>query len=162
MVSRAEQIISRSLRTVLAELPDGASIGDCDLFRDVLSGLEFFLPQILSEVYPEWKGESLDGVMPLLACKRCELDAEIFGLCILISDQTITPLHVRLQVAASTDEVSWLECRLGEREKHGMVRMPYDSSAIAKRLHALDGRQDLIDWVYQVTFGVRRRINEIR
>ena len=159
MGSRVEESISRSLRAVLADLPDGASIGDSEQFRGVLSGLEFFLPhQVLREIYPEWDNESLDGIMPMLARKTGEGEAEILGLCILISDQTVTPLHVRLQVAASTDEVSWLECRLGERGKHGMVRMPYDSSSVmAKRLYALDGRQDQIDWVYKVTFGHRRR-----
>jgi hypothetical protein len=87
-----------------------------------------------------------------------EGEAEIFRLCILLSDQTVTPLWVRLQVAACTDKVSWLECRLGERGKHGMVRVPYDSyTALTKRIYALDGRQDEIDWVYKVTFGHRRR-----
>jgi hypothetical protein len=158
MASRAEQSISRSLRAILADLPDGASIADSEQFREALSGLEFFLPhQVLNEIYPEWNYESLDGILPLGARKRGEGEAEIVGLCILISDQTLTPLHVRLQVAASTDEVSWLECRLGERGKHGMVRTPYESSsAVAKRLYALNGKPDLIDWVYKVEFGHRR------
>ena len=159
MVSRVEENISRSLRAVLADLPAGASIGDSEQFRELLSGLEFFLPQqVLSEIYTEWTRESLDGILPCLARKTGEGEAEILGLCILISDQTLTPLPVRLQVAASTNEVSWLECRLGERGKHGMVRTPYESSsAVAKRLYALDGKADRIEWVYKVTFGKRRR-----
>ena len=159
MASRAEESISRSLRAILADLPNGACIGDSEQFEEVLSGLEFFLPhQVLSEVYPEWGGESLDGILPLVARKTGDGEAEILGLCILISDQTLTPLHVRLQVAVYTDEVSWLECKLGERGKHGMVRTPYESSsAVAKRLYALDGKADQIDWVYKVTFGKRRR-----
>jgi len=49
MASRVEQSISRSLRAILADLPTGASIGDSEQFREVLSGLEFFLPhQVLS------------------------------------------------------------------------------------------------------------------
>jgi hypothetical protein len=157
MASRAEEIISRSLREILADLPNGVSIGDSEQFREVLSGLEFFLPhQVLSEIYPEWNHESLDGILPLMARKTGDREAEIFGVCIIISDQTLTPLHVRLQVAASTDELSWLECRLGERGKHGMVRTPYSSSAVAKRLHALDCKAHEIDWVYKATFGKRR------
>lgn len=157
-MSSLEERISRSLRAVLAGLPNGAYIGDFDQFRDVLVGLEFFLAdQVLSEIYPEWKHESLDGIMPMFARKTAEAAAEIFGLCILINDQTVTPLHVCLQVAASTDAISWLECRLGARGKHGMMRMPYDSSdKMAKCIHALDGKQDQIDWVYKVTFGHRR------
>jgi hypothetical protein len=158
MASRAEESISRSLRAILADLPDGASIGHSEQFRAVLSGLEFFLPhQVLCEIYSEWNHESLDGILPLVAKKTRDGEAEIFGLCIIISDQTLTALHVRLQVDSSTDVVSWLECRLGERGKHGMVRTPYESSsAAAKRLYALDGKQDQMDWVYKVTFGDRR------
>jgi hypothetical protein len=158
MASRAEESISRSLRAILADLPEGVSIGDSEQFREGLSSLALFLPdQVLSQIYTDWNHESLDGILPLLARKTGEGEAEIFGLCILISDQTLTPLHVRLQVAASTNEVSWLECRLGERGRHGMVRTPYESaSAVSKRLYALDGKAELIDWVYKVTFGHRR------
>lgn len=159
MVSRAEETVGRLLRAILADLPDGADIDDSEQFRAVLFGLESFLPhEVLMEIYPEWDRESLDGIMPMLARKTGEDEAEIFGLCILISDRTVTPLHVRLQAAASTDEVSWLECRLGERGNHGMVRVPYGSlGTIVKRLHALDCRPDQIDWVYKATFGHRRR-----
>lgn len=159
MASRAEESVSRSLRAVLADLPDGAGIGDSEQFRQVLSGLEFFLPhQALREIYPEWDHESLDGIIPAVARKTGDGEAEIFGLCILISDQAVIPIHLRLKVAASADEVSWLECRLGERGKLGMLRLPYDSStALAKRLHELDARQDQIEWVHRVSFGQPRR-----
>jgi hypothetical protein len=156
LASRAEQSISRSLGTALADLQNGANIADSEQFRDVLSGLEYFLPEVLGEIYSEWNWESLDGVRPLVARKTGKREAELFGLCVIISDQTLTPLHLRLQAAAFNDEISWLECRLGERGEHGMVQTPYHSaSAITKRLYALEGRADLIDWVYKVTFGQR-------
>jgi hypothetical protein len=155
MASSFEQNISRSLRAVLAHLPHGASIGDSEEFREVLSGLAYFLPDVLGEIYPEWN-ESLDGILPMVARKTREGEADILGLCIILSDQTVTPLHVRLRATASYDEISWLECRLGERGNHGMVRTPYDSfGAVAKRLYALEGKPELIDWVYKVTFGQR-------
>jgi len=38
-----------------------------------------------------------------------------------------------------------------------MVRKPYQfMSQMTKRLRALEGRADLIEWVYKVTFGERR------
>jgi hypothetical protein len=158
MASRAEQSVSRSLRGILADLANGASIPDSEQFHDALRALEVFVPEILAEVYSEWKqgGLDLDGVLPVLARKTGDGEAEIFGLCVLISDQTVTPLRVSLQVAASEDKISWLECRLGERGKHGMVRAPYESGATPKRLYALEGRVDSIEWVYKVTFGQRR------
>jgi hypothetical protein len=157
IASSAEQAVSGSLRVILAELPSGTDIPDTEQFRWALSGLERFLPDVLAEVYAEWNSESLDGIYPVQARRIGGGEAEIFGQCILISDQTLTPLHLRLQLSPVVDEISWLECRIGERGKHGMVRMPYDRlNANFKRLYLLDGRADMIDWVYKVTFGRRR------
>lgn len=152
MASKSEQIIGRLLRTILGDLPNDAPIGDSEQFRDVLCGLEFFVPEVLGEVYSEWNHESLDGILPVTARKTRDGEVEIFGQCIFLSDQTMTPVQLRLQVSSSEDEVSWLECRLGERGEHGMVRTPYESrNAVGKRLYALQGRADAIDWVYKVT-----------
>jgi hypothetical protein len=156
LTSKSEQIISRSLREILAGLPVGARIAEAEKIREVLSGLEWFVGEILGEVYPEWERESLDGVYPLVAQKSGEGEAEIFGLCIIISDQTLVPLHLRLQVAPSVDEVSWLECRLGEWGVQGMVRTPYGLKSLDKLLYRLQGKENSIDWVYKVTFGDRR------
>ena len=157
MASRAEQSVSRSLRAILADLPSGGSFADSEQLQGVLGGLEFFLPEVLREIYPEWDRESLDGFFLQLARKTGEGEAEIFGLCILISDQTLTPIHLNLQVSASGEEISWLECRLGEKGEHGMVRTPWSSSSAAsRRLHALEGRAEAIEWVYKATFGDRR------
>jgi hypothetical protein len=157
MASGAEQCASRLLRAILADLPNGGDIPDSKRFREALSDLEWFLPEVLAEVYPKWNCESLDGIYPFLARKTGAEEAEIFGQCIFISDQTLTPLHLRLQISPDKDEVSWLECRLGEKGQHGIVRTPYHSlNANFKRLYLLEGRADEIDWVYKVTFGRKR------
>ncbi len=154
MVSQAEEIACRHLRTILAGIPAGEAIPDSTALRKALNGLEWFLPTVLAEIHPEWKGESLDGIYPQIANKIGDGEAEILGLCCLMSDQTVTPIQIRLQLSSTADEVSWLELRLGERGRGGMVRIPYSSSlSIHKRLHALSHRTNPIDWVYQVTFG---------
>ncbi len=156
MVSKAEEIASRRLRAILAVTPAGEAIDDSPEFRDALSGLEWFLPTVLAEIHPEWNGESLDGIYPHIAHKIGEWEAEILGLCCLMSDQTLTPIHLRLQLSSTGDEVSWLELRLGEKGRAGMVRIPYSSSpSLHKRLHALIHRASTVEWVYQVTFGNR-------
>ena len=94
MASRAEERISRSLRKALALLPEGAELPDSPEFSDVLLGLEYFIPPILAAIYPEWKHEGLDGFLPLVARKNGNLSAMIYGLCILIIDQTTTPINV--------------------------------------------------------------------
>lgn len=156
MTSKSEQLVSRCLRETLAGLPIGARIADTENIRDVLSGLEWFVGQILGEVYAEWKRESLDGIYPLVAQKTGDGEAEIFGLCIIISDQSLVPLHLQLQLAPSGHEVSWLECRLGERGEQGMERTPYGLKSLDKMLNRFQGRADTIDWAYNVTFGDRR------
>jgi hypothetical protein len=156
MASNAEEIASRCLRPILAGIPTGAAIGDSPEFQRVLSGLEWFLPGILAEIHPEWAGMSMDGVYPAFAHKTGEEEAEIFGLCCLMADQTLTPIHVRFQLSPTTDEISWLELRLGEKRPAGMMRSPYPTSgSLHNRLHALRGRTNTIEWVYQVTFGQR-------
>ena len=156
MVSKAEEIASRRLRAILVGIPTGTTIPDSAEFRDALSALELFLPTVLAEVHSEWRGESLDGIYPHVAQKTAEGEAEILGLCCLISDQTLTTIHLRLQLSSSTDEVSWLELRLGAKGRAGMVRTPYlSSTSIHKRLHALSRNANTIEWVYKVTFGER-------
>jgi hypothetical protein len=156
MVSQTEQTISRLLRAILAELPNGADILQTESFREVLLDLEWFIPGILRAVHPEWERESLDGVYAYLARKTGDREAEISGQCILITDQTMTPIHLRVQIASSQDEISWLECRLGEQGKHGMVRTPYPSN-VKKLVRLQDDIAmrgfDGIDWAYKVTFG---------
>ncbi|MDB5333994.1 MAG: hypothetical protein JWP03_5145 [Phycisphaerales bacterium] len=157
MASKAETSIVTSLRPVLAGLPNGANIPDSPQLRDALHGLELFLPELLRYLHPEWKSESLDGVLPLVARKIGDSSAEIFGLCLLISDQTTAPIHVRLQLCPSSDDVSWVECKLGEFGEQGMMRSKYQSvSATTERLHALSGKANMINWFYQITYDRRR------
>jgi hypothetical protein len=157
MVSIPEQRLSHSLRAILSDLPIGASIPDSEQYREVLTALPWFIPVVLGELYREWTFQGLDDVVPVEARKTGEGEVEIFGVCCIICDQTLTPLHIHLQVAASSDEISWLECKLGEQGQDGMVRKPYYFlREMTKRLRRLDGKVDLIDWVYKVTFGERR------
>jgi hypothetical protein len=153
-VSKAEQQVSSSLRAALADLPAGASIGNSEPLRPVLEGLESFITECIAEICPQC--DSLDGAIPLLARKLKEGEAELLGVCILISDQTYSPLHLRVQISPYADEISWFECRLGEKS---LVRPPYGSreaDKLMKRLYALDWRVDAFDWEYRVTFGARR------
>jgi hypothetical protein len=163
MASRTEEAVSRSLRSILDGLADGAAIEDSEDLRDLLSGLEFFLPSVLGEVHREWKDDSLDGVFPAVARKTGPNEAEIIGLCVLISDQTLTPIHVRRRGSASGDAIEWLECNVGERGKGkgGMLRIPYNSMS-GKQPISVAERAGVIDWAYRVGFGERQPIERTR
>ena len=94
MVSKAEEIASRCLREILEGLQIGEAIPELPEFQQVLSGLSWFLPTVLAEIHPEWKGESLDGFGGSLAQKTGDGEAEILGFCWLMSDQTMAPINI--------------------------------------------------------------------
>ena len=154
-VSSAERIVSQSLRQVLANLPNGERIPDSQQFGHALIGLGRFIPEVIGEIHKEMQGQGLDDVFAGVARKTGEREAEILGICCFLSGG-LTPFHLHLQVSACDDEISWLECRLGERGEIGMVRLPCGSStAVMRRLASLEARADGIDWFYKVTFGHR-------
>jgi hypothetical protein len=157
MVSDVEMKLSRSIRTLV----DGLAIGDpvraTPLLREVFEQLEFYLPDVLRQIHAEWRGESLDGIIPDFARKVGDGTLEFGGLCRLISDQSVTPIHVFAQVAEGADEICWLQCRLGETRRGGMARLPEDSLGKALgKLEALRANPDAIDWTFKVEFGTRR------
>jgi hypothetical protein len=151
--SRAEQLVSRWLRSVLEALPKGAPVNHSKQFREMSLALERFIPEVLRDVDSEWEDESLDGFLPLYAIKTKEQEMEVYGLCIIISDQTLTPIHLRIRAAVSTDEIEWMRCRLGERQGGGITRVPYSAEAIRRMLAGLAGREEEIGWVYKAEFG---------
>lgn len=156
MASRGEEFASHSLRAILTELPTGTAIEDSEEYQHALTGLFWFLPDVLGEVYAEWKFIGLDGLYPVVARKTAEREIEFFGQCCFVSDQTLTPVHIRLQVAPRVDEISWMELRVGAMGRGGMVRMPYSAKSRGhKRLYTMIGRENEIQWVYKVSFGER-------
>ena len=60
--SATEQHLARDLRTVLQNVDVGDHIVDSDDLREAMSTLEYFIPQVLREIHPEWNHESLDAV----------------------------------------------------------------------------------------------------
>ncbi len=157
MASKSEIFASRRLRAILSALPVGGTIDDSPEFRERIERPRIFAPDILAEIHAEWTGESLDGIYPHVARKTGEAEAEIIGTCCLLSDQTLTPIHIHLQLSLAVDELSWLELRLGAMGPTGMMRVPYSSSSsLYRRLHAIGQSVGTIEWVYKVTFGERK------
>lgn len=146
-----EQQLARSLRDACDKAPIGGDISRSDAFQVVTSALEFYLPAVLREIHACWKYESLDGVLHELAVKTGARQVEIAGLCILISDQTLTPFHVRLRYSADVDEIEWLDCRLGEVRGDTMVRVPYN--AFPAGVRRVPDRLNSIEWKFHVGFG---------
>jgi hypothetical protein len=145
------------IRDILQPLPVGANIDPTEALGTLCNCLEFYVPQVLRARHPEWKYESLDGVFPFITQKIGPGEIELIGECILISDQTVVPIHIHMQVSGDRDEISWLECRLGKRENFRLCRVPYGTATMPMR-EILQAAEDVnaIEWFYAVTFGERR------
>jgi hypothetical protein len=120
-----------------------------------MASFEFFLPEVLREVHPEWQHESLDGLYPRWFRKTGAREADLLGLAIFISDQTLTPLYVQLQLSREFDRVSWIDLRLGEHTATGCRREPYGLAKVRGTMLHVAERFDSIDWFYHVGYGER-------
>jgi len=146
-----EERISRALRRAIEPLNDGADFLNTLELRRICYQLEYYLPSVLAEVYPHWKNESLDGIFFSEARRVNSEWAEFFGMCILISDQTVTPIYLRLKVVPLKDKIDAMECRIGQRgtSKGDMERVPFEQWRI-NPLATLANSMELVDWVYQI------------
>jgi hypothetical protein len=119
---------------------------------DLLYLMELYIPQLLARNYPEWKGESLDGFLFAKVQKVESWSVEFIGLCILMSDQTVTPIFIELNLTKSRDVVASYRVFLGEAGggRLGISGPPCNSQRVHKLLENLCGRLDGIRWVYTV------------
>lgn len=152
--SKAETIACESLRAALAGLGDGAPVPDSPEFERFLSALEWVLPEYLAEVYDFWQGESLDGVYAEVAHKIGTRAVELVGLGLTINEQEFLALRVRLGLREASDEIEWLEARLGEETAEGLRRVPYSLDRLKKEMHSTAQRIGEIDWAFAIEYRV--------
>lgn len=155
-VSQAEVAVCRALRLVVEGVAPGESLDQAaDEFRDLCSALEFYLPAVLKEHDPFWRGESLDAFQIPVALKSGRLAAELVGLCLLVSDQSWTPFDLSIRISASADQVEALSLRLGERVAGTgqLLRIPYGSPGVGRLGRRVVERRGQIDWAFVVSFG---------
>lgn len=147
---KLERLVAERVCELASGKPVGAQLNNSSL-SNLLSALEYYLPQTLSEIHQEWHHESLDGVYPDVVRKTAEHRIEIVGWCILISDQTMTPLELQMEVSPAAEEVTWLDCRLGKLGPNGMVRIPYNRWPDIKEDHIWKS----MSWAFHVGFDHR-------
>lgn len=149
--SKAETIACESLRASLAGLGDG-EVPDSPEFERFLSALERVLPVYLAEVYDFWQGESLDGVYAEVAQKIGAHAIELVGLGLTLNDQELLALRLRLGLREASDEIEWLEARLGEETAHGLRRTPHSLDRLKKEMHSTAQRISEIDWAFAIDY----------
>ena len=152
-ISVPEQRVCELLTPLLRSHEVGDSIVPSSGDGYIFSSFEFFLPGVLREIHAEWLHESLDGIYPASFRKTGDREIELIGLALFISDQTLTPLHVRLQLSLDFDCVSWIDLKLGERIDGECRRDPYGSAKVSRAMLHVTNRLDSVDWYYHVGYG---------
>lgn len=117
---------------------------------DLFYALELYIPGLLRERYPEWKDESLDGFFPAEARRTDATSLRIAGICILITDQRVTPFLVELSISDETVERASI--RLGEPGAGPLgISGPTCGSTGAERLlNGLLLRIDSVKWSFRL------------
>jgi len=122
MTSRVEEALSSALRSALAETSVGDSIPSSPTLNEALVTLQYFIPEVLTEVYPTWTGMALDSVRAFATKKVGNEEFEMFGACELLSNFRWMLLHARLQIATETDAIVWVEFRVAEKMPGGIPK----------------------------------------
>lgn len=143
------------VRRCLDEVARNAAVEGTATLRDLCVAMEYYVPELLRDIHQQWRWGSLDGVVPCLARSPSELEFELFAVAILMSDQTYTPLHVRLKLTPDRAGIEWLECRIGCEGPRGMLRQ--SEASASKMIYELahTGRCDRLRWAYEVGIGTR-------
>lgn len=148
---RLEYHLAIELSELLGQVPTGAELS-VPPSSDLCSSLELFVPQLLRCRYTEWLEESLDGIFVAHAQKTATHAVRLLGTCILISDQTVTPFLIDLELSPSATSVKSFRVLLGEPGGGALgISGPACNSKDARRLlETLTGRLGDIEWVYEV------------
>ncbi len=153
MPSKAEKCAAEHFGVILSSLKVGDRIEESKEFQDALSGFEYYIPDILSKKYEFWQGESLDGFYCVDATKSGPCEALLEGMCILISDQSMTRFYLHFGLSDSFKRIEWLICKLGESGENGLVRYktPFWEKDFNKK------GVSSIRWEFEISFGIKRK-----
>jgi hypothetical protein len=149
-----EPAVAAEVKALLAATPTGSDI-TIPTGAEIGALLEYFLPRLLAQKYPRWSGESLDGISALRATKTAANALLIVGTAILISDQTLTPFLVEIEVAASGESIKAYRVCVGEPGNGalGVSGPPCNSKQAARyRDHLLARLLSVeVSWVFDVS-----------
>jgi len=145
-----------ALRALRAEAQTDTDLSANASVHEVLSALEYFLPAVLRTEFPSWQNESLDGIFPVRSLLSSPKGFEVFGLGLLISDQSLTPLFASV-FEADEQRIAYVSCMIGELNPgtdREMLRIPYSGVRVGDELRRLRARTSPITWAFRTTCGV--------
>ncbi|HKO92435.1 MAG TPA: hypothetical protein VJU61_14840 [Polyangiaceae bacterium] len=124
--------------------------------RELLTALEFFLPEVLRRDFSFWRHESLDAIFPVRSHAPSAGSVEIYGLALLVSDQSLTPMYAQVAGSSEGDDIAWVHCKLGERDPGGnrlIVPARYRADLVDQALQGLRERRPPIAWAFTIGRG---------
>ena len=106
--------VTRALRALLSETTPGALAPTTVALDMLCSALGPLVTQRLREAFPDaWQTEGVDRVLSQETRRTGASELELTGLATLASDQTVTPIRVRLSYR-DADRTLHLRASLGE------------------------------------------------
>ena len=87
-----------------------------------------------------------------VARKVGPLEAEFRGVGLLLSDETWTPVQVRLRAAHDTDTIAWGRCQAGDRLGSQTERLPFSSPGLGKLLASVCEHPERVDWAFSAEY----------
>lgn len=162
--SRGTSDLQSQLAAEMSELLSGVPIGSeftVAASSDFCASLELFIPRELARRHQEWAKESLDGVFVARARKTGSVATELAGICILISDQTVTPFLIAMALSSSERSIESYRVRIGEPGGGPLgISGPGCNSREAQDLLAnVATRLGRIAWSYEIASDEIQRVS---
>ena len=138
--------------TPIAEPPDSP-----DLAR-LAQLLEAFVPHALERAHPAWAHEGIDAVRIDGAAVPRPNALELFGVALLLSDQSWIPFRATLIADADGQSPVGWHVRAGEPGGGtlGISGPEYGTSDATRYRFGLPDRIDAVKWVYEAAHGASR------
>jgi hypothetical protein len=153
MMAKFEELAAQYLRISVRGVEDGNQIPDSEALRQLQSALELFLPLMLRGSDPNhWRLEAFDAFRFPVARKTGPCEAEFRGAGLLLSDETWTPVQLRLRAAADTDVIAWGSCQVGDRRVERTQRLPSKSPELVRLLTSVCEHPEAMDWAFSAEY----------
>lgn len=153
MMAKFEELAAQYLKLVLHGVADGDPIPESGARTQLHSAFELFLPLMLREAdASHWRLEAFDAFRFPVARKTGLLEAEFRGAGLLLSDETWTPVQVRLRAASDGDTIVWGSCQVGDRLVGRAERLPSNSPDLGKLLAAVCEHPKTIAWAFSAEY----------
>lgn len=156
MMDKFDELAAQYLRLALRDVQEGEAIPPSGALTQLHGTLELFLPLMMRESDPaHWRLEAFDAFRFPVARKTGQFEAEFRGAGLLLSDETWTPIELRLRAAADADSIAWARGRVGDRRVPAAQR-PAAQADLQTLLVRVSEQPDQIDWAYAAEYPAAR------